>query len=57
VSHVPIRSKPYEHRTDAEWAMNQYYKLYHPFGYGTSLRLEQSPDGWRYVGGRWDSCD
>jgi hypothetical protein len=37
--------------------MNQYYKLYHPFGYGTSLRLEQSPDGWRYVGGRWDTCD
>jgi hypothetical protein len=37
--------------------MDAYYREYHPYGYGTALKLVKDADGWRYVGGRWDSCD
>jgi hypothetical protein len=57
MSHVPVKSKAYPTRVEAEWAMNAYYRDYHPFGYGTSLRLEKDAQGWRFVGGRWDTCD
>ena len=57
MTHIPVKSKPYPTRPEAEHAMNAYLREYHPFGYGTSLRLEKSADGWRYVGRRWDSCD
>jgi hypothetical protein len=57
MSFVPVKSKTYSTRPEAEYHMNQYLRDYHPFGYGTSLRLEKDAQGWRFVGGRWDSCD
>jgi hypothetical protein len=57
MSHVPVKSKPYPTRPEAQWAMDAYYRDYHPYGYGTALKLVKDADGWRFVGGRWDSCD
>lgn len=57
--HIKVESKRYDSRPEAEHGMNQYYRNYHPYGYGTQLRVVRTPDGegWQYVGTRWETCD
>jgi hypothetical protein len=55
--YVAVKSKPYPMRIQAEAWRDYYLKEYHPDGYGTSLDILETADGFVVKGGRWDSCD
>jgi hypothetical protein len=56
---VSVKSKEFDDKQAAEDAMEDYYRDYHPAGYGTSLKVvpSETPGKWIFTGYRYDSCD
>ena len=45
-------------KDEAEKYVNDVYKAYHPAGYGTMLRIDETNNGkWLVTGHRYSSCD
>ena len=55
---ILVKSPEFDTQEIAEQKMGEYYRNYHPAGYGTSLRLQKAENGkWSFSGYRYDSCD
>lgn len=54
---VRIKSEPQPTQEQAEQWRDEYYSRWHPWGYGTSLYIDQTSDGFIVEGTRYDSCE
>lgn len=50
--------KEFDSEDEANAWRDDYYKQWHPLGYGTMIHVQQAQNGkWIAHGYRWDSCD